>query len=94
VVSANQAPTFACVTTAGCDALGDNTIRCESAYDCTGGDVCCKNSLDFGTMCKTGCGSTPQLCHCSSECTVGQPCVPCPTYLDGGGPKSFCGSCP
>jgi hypothetical protein len=60
-----------------------SAVKCQSESDCPSGDICCSETMKFGTLCQAApCGVTllgypVQLCAKTAECVgPGEQCEP------------------
>lgn len=56
--------------------LTQGEASCDGPEDCSGGRVCCRDTIGTGTSCQTSCGSAAnQLCHTDADCPGNTRCL-------------------
>jgi hypothetical protein len=91
-----------CRNPIGCKPNGDvcklATASCNASCDCCAGncetmDTCKQDSLGVPRCANVACGDAGASCASSADCCGGLPCVPDPSWTDGGtAPPFICGT--
>ncbi len=69
-------PLGICVSPGTCVEVGTIELQCDSADDCSGGEVCCllPSAGSERTLCLPDCSTDLNLCSRNSQCLTGEVC--------------------